>query len=247
MTGPLTRAEAGRALATLALALAYGTDRVLTDDEADTVVARLHARAPDVDRLVVERLVGRAARTFGHDAAAARAADALRTLPACLRREALGDLRAVAAADGYVQGAEAAFLDRLARRWALPPPGVEVPAPAAPVLADLAALAVALGIGADGDLASAEAAALRQALHDWQKALGGGDADAALGLALRRGGTGRDRRLFDEAAEHAAAVLDPPLRARVLADLTALARADGRLLAREADLLDALADAWADG
>lgn len=104
----------------------------------------------------------------------------------------------------------------------------------APLLLDLAVLYRALAFGADGDLAPAEADAVRAALAAWAP----GEDPAGVDHALREAAL-VDARLvgLGDVLDRLGRQLDARGRARVLADLRRVAAADGRVTTGESDLL----------
>ena len=103
-----------------------------------------------------------------------------------------------------------------------------------PLLLDLAVLYRALAFGADGDLDPTEVNAMRAVLVAWAP----GEDPAGVDHALR------EAALVDVSIVGLGAVLervghrlDVPGRARVLADLHAVAAADGRVTRGEEDLI----------
>lgn len=234
-----------RDVATVGLALAYGTDRHLTTPEIEAVVSMLHARIPGAAFEEVEAVVAAAAESFGVPGAAEAAADRLRRMPVEVRRAVLADVVALASADGVVQRAEWRFVELVADRWNLPAPSRPAsPGRPSPVLTDLAYLALALVYGTDALVDAREAHALHILLAEWATAGNLGDPAMALEAAIVHSGAGRDERALGAATKRTAASLPVDLRSRVLGDLQALADVDGTLGADEERLLARLAEAW---
>ena len=258
--------------ATLGLAVAYGPDRHLSGAEVAAVLALLHGRVPGADAASVEAVVRGAAVAFRRPGAAEAAADRLADEPEAVRHAIVGDIAAVAAADGIVQPAEWRLVERIAARLAVaaPPRPLRAAERAAPLLTDLAFLAVALAFGTDRHLDAREAAALRDRLATWaewsradtsaldaaQTAPGaassagsgvtsGAAVDASLAAALAHGAAHPDRFDSDAAARRSGAAMSAACRARVLDDLTAVAAADASVDPPEAAILARVAALWA--
>ena len=104
----------------------------------------------------------------------------------------------------------------------------------APHLLDLAVLYRALAFGADGDLDPAEVDAMRAALVAWAP---GGD-PAGVDHALREAALVEPGLVgLSGVLERVGRRLGGPGRSRVLADLRAVADADGRVTRGEDDLI----------
>ena len=114
------------------------------------------------------------------------------------------------------------------------PSGPPPPASVAPLLLDLAMLYRALAFGVDGDLDAGEADAMRAALVAWAP---GGD-PAGVDHALREAALGEPGLAgLAGVLERVGGRLDGAGRVRVLADLRAVAEADGRVTRGEGDLI----------
>ena len=104
----------------------------------------------------------------------------------------------------------------------------------APLLLDLAVLYRALAFGADGDLDPAEVDAMRVALEAWAP----GEDPASVDHALREASLVDARReTLTGVLNRVRGRLDVAGRTRVLADLKRVARADGRVVPGEQELI----------
>lgn len=116
--------------------------------------------------------------------------------------------------------------------------------PLTPLLHDLALLYLALTLGADGDLDQAEQTAMREQLRAWAPGTDPALCDHALREARLSYGNGVDAAQLEELLDRLREALDADGRARVLADLSELARADAVLHKGETALIGRVAEAW---
>ncbi|MEP0548835.1 MAG: TerB family tellurite resistance protein [Rhodothermales bacterium] len=113
------------------------------------------------------------------------------------------------------------------------------------LLHDLALLYLALAHGADGELDTAEQASMRDQLRAWAPGTDPALCDHALREAGLSYGNGVGKEKMDDLLQRLHDGLDPDGRARVLADLMELARADDVVEPGETALIDRVAAAWA--
>lgn len=114
-----------------------------------------------------------------------------------------------------------------------------------PLLHDLALLYLALTLGADGQLDHEEQAAMRDQLRAWAPGADPALCDHALREASLSYGNGIGTERLDALLKDLQSTLDAQGRARVLADLRALAASDAVVQAPEVAFIDRVERAWA--
>lgn len=116
--------------------------------------------------------------------------------------------------------------------------------PLTPLLHDLALLYLALTLGSDGRLDHAEQAAMREQLRAWAPGADPALCDHVLREATLSYGNGVGAGRFEALLGRLRNALDADGRARVLADLHALAEADAVVRTGEVALIERVAEAW---
>ncbi|HLT47399.1 MAG TPA: TerB family tellurite resistance protein [Rubricoccaceae bacterium] len=117
--------------------------------------------------------------------------------------------------------------------------------PLAPLLHDLALLALTLAHGADGSLDRAELAAIWAQLVAWVPGENPALVENVLREATLSYANGLNDAQFDALLGRLRDALNEPERARVLADLRALAAADADVHPSEVALVERVEAAWA--
>lgn len=113
-----------------------------------------------------------------------------------------------------------------------------------PLLHDLALLYLALTLGADGELAHEERAAMRDQLRAWTPGADPALCDHAIREAVLSYGNGVDAERLDALVRGLGSRLDAEGRARVLADLRTLAASDAVVTATEVGFIERIERAW---
>jgi uncharacterized tellurite resistance protein B-like protein len=117
--------------------------------------------------------------------------------------------------------------------------------PLAPLLHDLALLALTLAHGADGALDRVELAAIWHQLEAWVPGENPALVENVLREATLSYANGLDEARLTALLGRLRDALAPDERARVLADLRILAAADARVEAAEVALIERVETAWA--
>lgn len=243
-------------LALLYLAVAYGADDDLTDEELGLVVDKLHDHEPALDLEVIRDLAAEALEDVMQrplvDEVVSESLDQLDGLLAEGRREdVLDDLAVIARADEVVKHAERKILRSVERRWQLeigeeylPRLLVEIPERGWTLLHDLALLYLAIAEEGDQELSAEEVDQILSRLELWHADLNRKRAAELLEEAGERL-LATDRA---EAVESSLSVLydalDEGLLRHILYDLKQVAFADGVYDEAEANTIGHVMRAW---
>jgi uncharacterized tellurite resistance protein B-like protein len=245
-------------LALLYVALAYGTDHDLSDDEVKAITGALEdwVTTPDTDR--VQEIVMEAATAFLEGDASSeldRAIDALGgSLGQDERRRALTDVIRIAEADGVLLEREQGLISRLADAWSLRRLERELiddsDAARQPhgedwgIIHELAFLFLVVAHVANNELTESEISVILERLQEWQPDLDPDQAREIVRSSLQVYVEGEQETLIRDSMTTLKNVLPDVQRLAVLDDLHCVARADGELSDRERELITSLARAW---
>ena len=227
-------------LALVFVALAYGTDQTLKDEELATIRSALASWAsvldlPESDDTVVEA-VALLTEPNARDQVK-RAIHALRDhLDADQRRRAIADVIRIAEADGILLTSERGLIDTLARVWDVKATTNRLldattarveELPDWSLLHDLALLYVVLAHSTDNDLSRNEIHAIQERLSEWQPELTPADIEQVLREALGYYADGLDQDVLQETLEAIRDRMPEIQRLGVLNDLIYIAESDG--------------------
>ncbi|MFB6229829.1 MAG: TerB family tellurite resistance protein [Salinibacter sp.] len=244
-------------LAIVYIALAYGTDHVLSDEELEALEEALREwepmEAPSVREVIME-----AATVFLEGDAQTEVRRAIRELDSELspqeRRETLRHVIRIAEADGVLLEREQGLIHTLADAWSLKQLGEELVADTSAVVQrrgedwglihELAFLYVLAAHSADEALASDKIDAMLDRLQEWQPDLSYEEVRAVLRRALQVYADQPDESLIHDSVEALKEALPSVQRLTILDDLHTIMSADGPLTRNERQLLLSLAQAW---
>ena len=168
-------------LALVYVALAYGTDNALSDEEVETIIGTLQKWESSLTRENVQEIVLEAMAIYMQENASIEVTRTIRTLSQTLsedeRKQALEDVVDIAEADGVLLTSESSLITSLAEIW-----GVKAEAqslleqttatvaddPSWSLLHDMSLICIILAHSTDNDLANSEIAAILERLHHWQ-------------------------------------------------------------------------------
>ena len=240
----------------LYLAMAYGTDQELADEELGALIEKVHAHAPDLSEDDVQEIVAELLTEYlEHGEAIPPAIDTLdvlrSALPETQRRRVLDDLLFIAEADGVVLRAERKLLNTLAGRWEVdlphltsPPLNLEVEDDSWGILHDLAFMYLVMAHATDRELTTEEVDTILQKLEDWQPNMTRGRILRIIDAAVERYAQVPAPSALDEAIASVKEHLSRPQLLDVLEDLRQIADADGKVLESEEELLAHLRRSW---
>lgn len=244
-------------LAVIYIALAYGTDHELSDDELEVLAEALREWTPQEANSIRE-VIMEAATAFLEKEAQNEVLGAVQRLGSELtlqeRRETLQNLIRIAEADGVLLEREQGLIHTLADAWSLKELGEELVADTTAVVQrrgedwglihELAFLYVLIAHSADDALASEKIDTMLERLQEWQPKLSNEEVRDVLRRALQVYADQPEESLIRDSVEALKETLPGVQRLTVLDDLYAVVRADGSVTRNERELLLSLARAW---
>lgn len=245
-------------LALIYLALAYGTDHDLGNDEMKALTDALGRWAAVPDDVKVQEVVLEAATAFlegDPQTEVRRSIDRLREdLSFGERRRALRDVMRIAEADGVLLEREQGLIHRLADAWSLKQMSEDLLEDTSAVVQrqgedwslvhELAFIFIAVSHSSTNDLSDAEIDAALDRLQEWRPDLGEEEVREVFRRALQVYAECPEQSLIEDSLDALKEALPPIQRLAVLDDLCSVVRADGDLTETERELLMRLAQAW---
>jgi uncharacterized tellurite resistance protein B-like protein len=244
-------------LALIYIALAYGTDHDLSDDELHTITSVLEDWASVPEETHIQEVVMEAVTAFleGDSRAELRRSidDLSQELSDEERRRALTDVIRIAEADGVLLEREQGLIHAVAEAWSLKRLSKELVEDTSAVVQrqgedwslihELAFLYLVVAHGSSNELSNDEITLMLERLQEWQPDLGEEEIRDVLRNALQVYGE-EGERLVQESVETLKRALPDVQRLAVLDDLHCIAKVDGDLSDAEHDLITSLAKAW---
>lgn len=245
-------------LALLYVALAYGTDHDLSEDEVVAITTALEEWVSVPEEAHVQEIVMEAATAFLEGNAKTELTRAIDTLAGTLdvgeRRRALTDVIRIAEADGVLLEREQGLISRVAKAWSLRKLERELldDSDAAfqargedwGLIHELAFLFLVVAHIANNELSDDEIVVILERLQEWQPDLGPEEAREVVRSSLQVYVEGEQEALIRESMTTLKNALPDVQRLAVLDDLHCVARADGQVTDNERDLITSLARAW---
>lgn len=244
-------------LAVVYIALAYGTDHELSDEEFRVLTEALQTWANQEDPTIREVIVEAATLFVEGDAEAAvqRAMQELRSaLSPQERRNTVRHLIRIAEADGVLLEREQGFIHTLAEAWSLKKLSEELLEDTSAVVQrrgenwglihELAFLYVLVGHNADEDLSTDTINVMKERLQEWQPDLSAEQVREVVRRALQVYANEPDEDLIHDSVQALKEALPIAQRLTVLDDLHIVARAGGTLTRTDRELITSLAQAW---
>ncbi len=237
-------------LALLFVALAYGTDRQLSEDETDVIVEILEAWSPDASGETVREVIVEALAVLTDERARAEVNASIVRLGEELsedeRNRVLEQVNRIARADGILLRREEHLIGALAEAWSLR--GLETSHEEAESGRDLirrmAFLYVVVAHSTDDELSTAEIEAIVDRLRGWDKTLDDEATRDVLREAIGLYAQEPDEKILGQTIAAIKNSLPPLRRLILLDDLYYIARADGGFSANEREMITSLAAAW---
>ncbi len=244
-------------LALVYVALAYGTDNKLSDEEVETIIGTLQKWEEKLTRENVQEIVLEAIAIYMQENASIEVTRTIRTLNQSLsedeRREALADVVHIAEADGVLLSSESSLISSLAEIW-----GVKADAqallektsatvaddPSWSLLHDMSLVCIVLAHSTDNDLANSEIEAILERLHRWQPDLTDDALRHVVSEALNYYSSQPDQESLAASVKAIKNTLPPIQRIAFLDDLTHIAHADGVVNENEKNMIISLSSAW---
>lgn len=246
-------------LALIYVALAYGTDHRLSDEEIDQITAALQrwqdrASTEEVQVVVMEAM---AVYLGGETRIEVEVVRSMRALKAALapeeRRRALEDVVRIAEADGIVLISERSLIRVLAEEWEIKGTSRRLlersdvraeELPAWSLLHDLSLVYLVMAHATDNELTDGEIGVMIERLQEWQPELEEEEVRGVLREALQLYAEEPGRDALGASMSAIRKELPIVQRLAVLDDLTHIAEADGTVNEHEEQMLSTLSQAW---
>ncbi len=244
-------------LAVVYIALAYGTDHELSDEELRVLKNALQAWE-SMDEPAVQDLIVEAATVFTEREAEAEFRRAVQDLRSALspeeRRDTIRHLIRIAEADGVLLEREQGLIHTLADAWSLKALSEDLLENTSAVVQrrgedwglihELAFLYILVGHAADEDLSGSTVDVMVERLQEWQPERSLEELRNVVRRALQVYAEQPREDLIYDSVEALKEALSSTHRLTALDDLYTVARADGPLTRTERDLISSLAQAW---
>ncbi len=244
-------------LALVYVALAYGTDNALSDEEVETIIGTLQKWEGSLTRENVQEIVLEAMAIYMQENASIEVTRTIRTLSQTLseeeRKQALEDVVDIAEADGVLLTSESSLITSLAEIWGIKAEAQSLLAqtsatvaddPSWSLLHDMSLICIVLAHSTDNDLANSEIAAILDRLHHWQPDLNEDGLRKVVSEALNFYSSQPDQEALEASMKAIKNTLPPIQRIAFLDDLTHIAHADGVLNDNEKEMINTLSEAW---
>ena len=244
-------------LALVFIALAYGADHELSDDELDLIREALHEWHPNAGEADLRDIIMEAMSVYLEADPEEEVGRAIHDLRESLSteelRRALEQVVGIAEADGIMLNTERSLIATLGAVWSLrtlserlvdeSPAAVEK-VPGWGLLHDMALIYLVVAHSADDNLTEAEISVILDRLKGWQPEAYEAEARAIVREALQLYADEPGQEIFGQAMTALKEALTPIQRILVLDDLNQIASADGKLGDNERTLIKTLATAW---
>lgn len=245
-------------LALIYLALAYGTDHDLGDEEMNALTDALREWTVVPDDVQVQEVVMEAATAFLEGDPQAEVQRSIRRLSDELtfneRRRALQDVMRIAEADGVVLEREQGLLHLLADAWSLKNMSTDLIEDTSAVVQreeedwslvhELAFIFIVVAHSATNNLSESQIDVALDRLREWRSDLSDEAARDVFRRALQVYADDPEQSLIQDSLGALKQALTGVQRLAMLDDLYSVARADGELTDTERELLLNLARAW---
>lgn len=244
-------------LALVYVALAYGTDNALSDEEVETIIGTLQQWGDGLTREVVQEIVLEAMAIYLQENASIEVTRTIRTLNKELseqeRKQALGDVVKIAEADGVLLSSESSLITSLAEIWGIKAIGEALldqttatvaEDPTWSLLHDMSLICVVLAHSTDNQLDATEIDAILLRLHQWQPDLEAEELQDVVRDALRFYSSSPDQEALGLSLKAIKEALPPIQRIAFLDDLVFIAKSDGIINDNERDMIQSLSEAW---
>lgn len=238
-------------LALIYLALAYGTDQTLSDEEVDSLKLALADWYEDISEAEVNEVVMEAMAIHLEDddhREVTRAMHSLKTnLSERARRRALEQAMHIAEADGVLLASERSLILKLAEVWDVKSIGLRLlefttatveELPEWSLMHDVALVFIVMAHSTDNKLHDTEVTAMVERLQSWQPELSEEEVRRVLRKALRFYSTGPDQEALSRSLAAIQANLSLFQRLGLLNDLIYIAESDGRVTEQEKEMFE---------
>ena len=244
-------------LALIFIALAFGTDQELHEDELATITDVLQHWRENFPADEVQDVVMEAVAIFTGDNADQEVQRSMASLKNQLsltnRQRALEDVVRIAEADGVLLSSELDLIHRLAEAWEIRSAGEQLlekttatvaDTPEWSLLHDISLLYIVLAHGSDNTINEAEITSMVERLSDWQPDLVEEEIRKVLRTALAFYSEGPDQQSLKKSVVTIRELMPVMHRLVLLDDLVFIAQADGPVNSYEREIIDNLSQSW---
>ena len=246
-----------RDLALIFIALAYGTDQELHEDELATITDVLQQWRENFPADEVQDVVMEAVAIFMGDDADAEVYNSMKALKQQLSPEdqhrALEDVVRIAEADGVLLHSELDLIYQLAEVWEIRAASERLiekttatvsEKPAWSLLHDIGLMYIVLAHSSDNTINEVEISAMVKRLRDWQTDQDEESIRLVLREALAFYSEGPSQEALQQSVQTIREMMSAVHRLVLLDDLVYIAQADGDLNHIEKDIIDNLSQSW---
>ncbi len=244
-------------LALIFIALAYGTDQELHEDELATITDVLQHWRENFPADQVQDVVMEAVAIFMGDNAELEVKRSMESLKKQLskssRQRALEDVVRIAEADGVLLSSELDLIHRLAEAWDIRPVGEQLLEKTTAtvssqsewsLLHDIGLLYIVLAHGSDNKITDVEINAMVERMSDWQPDMTEDAIRKVLRSALAFYSEGPDQEALTQSVQSIRDMMPVMHRLVLLDDLVYIAQADGPINDNEREIIDNLSQSW---
>ena len=244
-------------LALIFIALAYGTDQELHEDELATITDVLQQWRDNFPADEVQDVVMEAVAIFTGDEADLEVLNSMNALKQQLslddRHRALKDLVRIAEADGVLLHGERELIYQLAEVWEIRAAGERLVEKTSATLADkpewsllhdVGLMYIVLAHSSDNKISEGEISAMVTRLMDWQLDQDEEAIRRVLREALALYSDGPDQEALQESVQTIREMMSAVQRLVLLDDLVFIAQVDGVLNDIEKEMIDNLSQSW---
>ena len=244
-------------LALVYIALAYGTDHQLADEELEHIVRALKLWGDDLTTDQVYEVVLEAMAIYLEDQAHVEVTRTLQTLAKSLNEkeqaQALRDVVSLAESDGVLLKSESSLINQMADIWGIKKEAQELLAqttatvaelPEWSLLHDMCLLSIVLAHSTDNELSTTEIEAIKVRMGAWQPDIEAGVLDDVIRDAIKYYASQPDREALSSSVVTVRDALPPIQRLAFLDDMVHIARADGLINDNEKEMINSLSGAF---
>lgn len=236
-------------IALLFVALAYGTDRDLSDDEVDVITRLLRTWRPNATDDSIREIIVEAMSILVEAPAPERIRQSIDALGRELSEQELSQVlehvNQIAEADGILLQREEDLLGAIAEAWSLR--GLEAPGTEEgdwDLIHQMTLIYVVVAHSTDDELSAQEIATIIDRVCQWDASLSDEEARDIIREALAFYAQEPDEDVLGQTIMTIKNSLEPMRRLILLDDLYQIAYADGTLKENERTMITSLADAW---
>ncbi len=244
-------------IALVFMAVAYGADHRLSDEEVGALSAAISGWAERFDQPNPQEMAVEALAVYMEEGARDEVVHSIRSLKRTLDKAALSDMLEdivrIAAADGVLLASERSLISVLSDEWEMKDAGdllierTALPHRGSPnwsILHDISMVYLIFAHSTDSELSKPEIETIVARLQDWQPRLSPEEVQEIVREALQFYAGGPEAAALQQSVEAIRDRLPLMQRIALLDDLAEIAEADGSFKDQERELIGVFANAW---